>query len=148
MTTIAIPVEYGYTIAVSVASTLLLNVLGYKVASYRKVADVALPNMYADDNEAKKDKKKMIFNCKQRVHQNTLETFTSYMTALLIAGLQYPIAAPALGLLWIVGRIGYSYGYTSGDPAKRSIGAIGYIGSLGLLGLNGKIAFDLIMASC
>jgi len=103
--------------------------------------------MYAEEAEALKDKKKMIFNCKQRVHQNTLEGFTTYMVTLLIAGLQYPTASAGLGLIWCLGRMAYSYGYTSGDPKKRQLGAFGHIGDLGLLVLNGKIAFDMIMAA-
>ncbi|KAG0000399.1 Microsomal glutathione S-transferase 3 [Entomortierella chlamydospora] len=147
MTTITIPAEYGYTLAVSVVSSILVTALGVKVGTYRKVAGVNLPQMYADDEEAKKDKKKMIFNCKQRVHQNTLEGFTTYMASLLIAGIQYPTAAAGLGLVWCAGRILYSMGYSSGDPAKRSWGGFGHIGGLGLLGLVGKMAYDLIVSA-
>ncbi|KAG0273428.1 Microsomal glutathione S-transferase 3 [Linnemannia exigua] len=146
MATIALNADYGYTVAVSVASTLLVTILGFKVGSYRKEAGVPLPAMYADEVEAKKDKKKMIFNCKQRVHQNTLEGFTSFMVSLMIAGARYPVAAPVLGLIWCAGRMAYSFGYTSGDPNKRMYGAFGHIGDLGLLGLNAKMAFDMITA--
>ncbi|KAG0354233.1 Microsomal glutathione S-transferase 3 [Gamsiella multidivaricata] len=135
------------TLAVSVASTILVTALGFKVGSYRQIAGVPLPNMYADDAEARKDKKKMIFNCKQRVHQNTLEGFAPYLVSLLVAGLRYPIAAPALGSVWMLGRMAYSVGYTSGDPAKRQMGVWGHIGDIGLLALTGKIAYDMIMAS-
>ncbi|KAF8948645.1 Microsomal glutathione S-transferase 3 [Haplosporangium gracile] len=146
MASITLTAEYGYTIAVSAVSTFLVTMLGYKVGSYRKEAGVPLPAMYADEVEAKKDKKKMIFNCKQRVHQNTLEGFTSYMVSLMLAGARYPVAAPALGLIWCAGRLAYSYGYTSGDPNKRMYGAFGHIGDLGLLGLSIKMAFDMIAA--
>ncbi|KAG0254286.1 Microsomal glutathione S-transferase 3 [Mortierella polycephala] len=147
MVAITLAPEYGYTIAASVFSTVVVTVLAIKVGSYRKVAGVPLPNMYADDAEAKKDKKKMIFNCKQRVHQNTLEGFSSYLLSLMIAGISYPKASAGLGLVWCLGRMAYSYGYTSGDPNKRSMGAFGHIGELGLLGLNAKIAYDLIMSA-
>ncbi|KAF9895757.1 hypothetical protein BX616_008901, partial [Lobosporangium transversale] len=132
------------TLAVSVLSSVLVTGFGFKVGAYRKVAGVPLPQMYADEVEAKKDRKKQIFNCKQRVHQNTLEGFGSYLVTLLIAGLRYPVASAGLGLVWCAGRVAYSYGYTSGDPAKRQWGAFGHIGDLGLLGLTGKIAFDMI----
>ncbi|KAF9921800.1 Microsomal glutathione S-transferase 3 [Linnemannia zychae] len=147
MASINLGAEYGYTVAVSVVSTILVTYFGVKVGTYRKTAGVPLPAMYADEEEAKKDKKKMIFNCKQRVHQNTLEGFTSYMVSLMIAGARYPVAAPVLGLIWCVGRLAYSYGYTSGDPSKRMYGGFGQIGALGLLGLNIKIAFDMITAA-
>ncbi|KAF9937187.1 Microsomal glutathione S-transferase 3 [Mortierella antarctica] len=139
--------EYGYTIAVSIVSNILVTYLGHKVGAYRKEAGVALPSMYADELEAKKDKKKMIFNCKQRVHQNTLEGFTTYMISLMVAGTQYPCASAALGLVWCAGRLAYSAGYVSGDPNKRIWGAWGHIGELGLLGLTGKMAYDLIMSA-
>ncbi|KAG9066312.1 hypothetical protein KI688_001535 [Linnemannia hyalina] len=135
-----------YTVAVSIVSTVLVTFLGSRVGTYRKEAGVPLPTMYVEEAEAKKDKKKMIFNCKQRVHQNTLEGFTSYMVTLMLAGARYPVAAPVLGLIWCAGRLAYSFGYTSGDPAKRVYGAWGHIGDLGLLGLNIKMAFDLINA--
>ncbi|KAF9103730.1 Microsomal glutathione S-transferase 3 [Mortierella sp. GBA35] len=146
MASITLTSDYGYTIAVSVVSTVLVTILGHKVGAYRKEAGVPLPTMYADEAEAKKDRKKLIFNCKQRVHQNTLEGYTSFMVSLMIAGTRYPIAAPALGLIWCVGRLAYSYGYTSGDPNKRIYGGFGHIGDIGLLGLNVKMAFDMITA--
>ncbi|KAG0196521.1 Microsomal glutathione S-transferase 3 [Mortierella sp. GBA30] len=138
--------EYGYTIAVSVVSTIVVSALGFKVGAYRKVAGVPLPAMYADEAEAKKDKKKMIFNCKQRVHQNTLEGFSSYLITLMVAGLRYPTAAASLGMIWCLGRMAYSYGYSSGDPSKRIYGTFGHIGEMGLLVLTGKIAYDMIMS--
>ncbi|KAF8950298.1 hypothetical protein CPC16_004698 [Podila verticillata] len=147
MVTFTVTPEYGYTLAVSVASTVLLTVLGHRVGTYRKIADVPLPSAYADAAEAKVDKKKHTFNCYQRVHQNTLEGYSSFLATLLIAGLRYPIAAPVLGSIWIVGRIFYSIGYTSGNPAKRVFGAFGHIGDLGLLGLTGKMAWDLVMSA-
>ncbi|KAG0339266.1 Microsomal glutathione S-transferase 3 [Podila humilis] len=147
MVTFTIAPEYGYTIAVSIASQVLLTVLGARVGTYRKVADVPLPSAYADAADAKADKKKHLFNCYQRVHQNTLEGYTGFMSTLLIAGLRYPIAAPVLGMVWIVGRIFYSMGYTSGDPNKRVLGAFGHIGDLGLIGLTGKMAYDMIMSA-
>ncbi|KAI1319279.1 Microsomal glutathione S-transferase 3 [Mortierella claussenii] len=147
MVAIIVAPEYGYTVAVSVVSTVLVTALGFKVGAYRKAAGVPLPQMYADEVEAKKDKKKQIFNCKQRVHQNTLEGFTSYMITLMVAGLRYPVASAGLGLIWCLGRVAYSYGYTSGDPAKRQLGSFGHIGDLGLLGLTGKVAYDLIMSA-
>ncbi|KAF9432646.1 Microsomal glutathione S-transferase 3 [Entomortierella beljakovae] len=145
MTTI--PAEYGYTLAVGFASTFLVQVLAQRVGAYRKVAGVALPKMYVDEEEAKKDKKKQIFNCKQRVHQNTLEGFASYMFTLLVAGINYPRAAPALGLIWCLGRIAFSYGYSTGDPNKRMYGAFGFIGTFGLLGLSAKVAYEVIQSA-
>lgn len=116
------------------------------MTSYRAVAKVPLPYMYADAAEVKEDYQKHIFNCYQRIHQNTLEGFASYLVTLMFAGLQYPIASSVLGGIWIVGRIFYYRGYSTGNPAGRYWGAFGHIGEVGLLGLTGKMAFDLLTA--
>ena len=54
---------------------------------------------------------------------------------LFAAGIYFPISAASLGLALIIGRFIYSYGYASGGPQGRLIGAI--IGDLVLLGLLG-----------
>ncbi|KAF9296857.1 Microsomal glutathione S-transferase 3 [Linnemannia elongata] len=144
MATITVSPDYGFVVAVAIASCLLVFFFGAKVTSYRKIAQVPLPFLYADANECKEDHKKLIFNCYQRIHQNTLEGFTTYLVMLLLAGLEYPIASAALGGVWCVGRYLYYYGYSSGHPNSRKLGAFGHLGWLGLLGLAGKMAFDLI----
>ncbi|KAG0369402.1 hypothetical protein BC939DRAFT_407325 [Gamsiella multidivaricata] len=147
MATIIIAPEYGYTVAAAIASTILVTYLGVRVGSYRKIANVPYPFLYADAADCKDDHQKYIFNCYQRVHQNTLEGFASYLIMLMFAGIQYPVASAALGSIWCIGRILYSIGYTTGDPKKRQLGAFGHIGEIGLLVLTGKIAYDLIMSS-
>ncbi|KAF9995855.1 hypothetical protein BGZ79_010414, partial [Entomortierella chlamydospora] len=92
------------------------------------------------------DHQKYIFNCYQRVHQNTLEGFSGYMFSLLLGGMSYPIPAAALGGVWIIGRLFYFYGYTTGTPSYRHLGAFGHIGEIGLLGLTGKFAYDVIVS--
>ncbi|KAF9359029.1 Microsomal glutathione S-transferase 3 [Mortierella sp. AD094] len=146
MSTITILPEYGYTVAAAVASTFLVYFFGARVTKQRSVAKVPLPFEYADPTDCKDDHQKYIFNCYQRVHQNTLEGFSGYMFTLLLAGVNYPIPAAALGGVWIIGRIFYYYGYTTGNPASRQMGAFGHIGEVGLLGLTGKFAYDLIVS--
>ncbi|KAI1318112.1 Microsomal glutathione S-transferase 3 [Mortierella claussenii] len=146
MTTITLAPEYGYVVAVSVVSAVLVLFFGARVTNYRKVAKVPLPFMYADASECKEDHQKYIFNCYQRVHQNTLEGFSAYLATLLLAGIEYPIASAALGGVWCLGRIFYYIGYTSGNPSARMMGAFGHIGEVGLLGLTGKFAYDLIVS--
>jgi glutathione S-transferase len=74
-----------------------------------------------------------------RVQMNTLEQFALFLPLLWIAtALPVAIAylAPALGLLWVVGRVLYMGGYMA-DPAKRSLGfGIGAVAVLGLLVLS------------
>ncbi|KAG0007037.1 Microsomal glutathione S-transferase 3 [Modicella reniformis] len=144
MTTIVLAPEYGYTAAVALLSIAFVAFLGGRVHKYREFAQVPLPFPYADASECKDDHKKYIFNCYQRVHQNTLEGFAAYLLTLMFAGLQYPITSAAFGGVWFVGRILYYIGYTTGDPTKRHYGTFGHVGEFGLLGLSAKVAFDLI----
>jgi glutathione S-transferase len=58
-----------------------------------------------------------------RVHQNTLEALIVFLPSLwLFAILVNPIAAAALGLLFVVARVLYVRGYLE-DPKKRGAGA-------------------------
>ncbi|CAJ0902608.1 11537_t:CDS:2 [Entrophospora sp. SA101] len=71
--------------------------------------------VYATNEEAEKDKNKFIFNCYQRAHQNTLETYPQFLFLLTFS------------------RVAYAKGYQTGDPVKRGRGRFGTIGLLGLL---------------
>ncbi|KAI8908336.1 hypothetical protein EDD86DRAFT_207334 [Gorgonomyces haynaldii] len=73
------------------------------------------------------------FNCAQRVHHNTLESLPLILTWFVCCAVHYPIVASASIGIWVLGRMAYSRGYITGEPAKRNQGAFGYIGSLGLL---------------
>src|SRR5579863_7298737 len=74
-----------------------------------------------------------------RVQMNTLEQFVLFLPLLWIAtALPVVIAylAPALGLIWVAGRLIYMRGYMA-DPAKRGVGFnIGAGAVLGLLVLS------------
>ena len=50
------------------------------------------------------------------------------MLRVLVTGLKYPRFAAGLGGVWFVGRILYTIGYTSGDPAKRNTLSLGAAG--------------------
>jgi len=71
-----------------------------------------------------------------RVQMNTLEQFVMFLPLLWIATSYFGTVgwlAPALGLVWIVGRIVYMQGYMAA-PEKRGPGfGITMLGSLGLL---------------
>ncbi|KAF9429551.1 Microsomal glutathione S-transferase 3 [Podila epigama] len=142
-TTITLAHNYGYTVSMAVASIALTVFFGARVTSVRETAKVPLPFLYADQAEALEDHKKYIFNCYQRVHQNTLETFPSYLVLLLFAGAWYPLIATGFGAVWFLGRVFYFIGYTSGDPERRLWGTFGHIGELGLLGLSIKVIYDI-----
>ncbi|KAG2196092.1 hypothetical protein INT46_010159 [Mucor plumbeus] len=144
MTALTIPSEYGYVLGVSVASALYVFSLGAKVGGARKAAKVPYPYVYAEKSEAEKDPKKNIFNCTQRAHQNTLEILPVYNTLLLVGGLKYPEISAAAGVVFLLGRIVFTSGYVTGDPAKRTRGAFGYLGLITLLGTAACTIYSLV----
>lgn len=100
--------------------------------------------VYAEKSEAEKEPKKNVFNCTQRAHQNTLEMLPIYNTLLLVGGLKYPEISAAAGAVFLLGRIAFVSGYTTGDPAKRMRGAFGYLGLITLLGTSLVTVYSLI----
>ena len=85
------------------------------VGRARKLYKVEYPAMYSDTEQ--------VFNCYQRVHQNTLERVTVFLVILLAAGLFNAKMAAAFGFIWLAGRIIYSIGYYSGIPKNRIAGS-------------------------
>ncbi|RIA96347.1 hypothetical protein C1645_815528 [Glomus cerebriforme] len=144
MVQIEIANEFGYVIITGISSVFLVTYLAFKVGGARRRAGVPYPYLYAPKEECDKDEKKMIFNCYQRAHQNTLEVYPGFLFTLIVSGIKYPILASVGGGIWILGRLFYSWGYQSGDPAKRRRGVFGYFGSLILLGTTAATAFSLL----
>ncbi|KAH7414587.1 hypothetical protein KP509_14G000700 [Ceratopteris richardii] len=85
------------------------------------------------ESQMYEDKEDSVFNCYQRAHQNTLESYPAFIALLLSSGLGYPLTASTFGMIWVVGRVFYSLGYYSGDPRKRMRGMWHMAGLLGLL---------------
>jgi glutathione S-transferase len=59
-----------------------------------------------------------------RVQMNTLEAMPIFLPALWLAAVYFtrvPLLAPAIGLVWIVGRIIYMQAYMA-DPSRRGLG--------------------------
>ncbi|XP_071495523.1 glutathione S-transferase 3, mitochondrial-like [Diadema antillarum] len=136
MATVTLSADFAYVMLTGVASVIMLAFLGERVGVARKIHKVEYPMMYSPDN--------MLFNCSQRAHQNTLENYPQFLMLLFLAGIGFPRAASVCGLVWIVSRFSYAYGYYTGDPAKRMRGVYGYIGLLGLLGLSITNALRLL----
>ncbi|CAK9223483.1 unnamed protein product [Sphagnum troendelagicum] len=103
-----------------------------QVGAARKKYKVFYPTMYAVESENPQAK---LFNCVQRAHQNVLEFMPTFISLLLVGGLQYPRLAAVLGLVYVVARYFFFKGYSTGDPEKRltSGGGFHYVGIIGLL---------------
>ncbi|CAO1623208.1 unnamed protein product [Jaminaea pallidilutea] len=121
---IPVPVGYGY-VGLALLGVPYLNLAQIiLVNKARKASGIPYPQLYADKAEAKASNKAHKFNCVQRAHQNTLESLPSYAISLIVAGLRFPRLAAGLGATWLIGRVLYTIGYSSGDPSARTKGAI------------------------
>ncbi|THG99861.1 hypothetical protein EW026_g2555 [Hermanssonia centrifuga] len=98
----------------------LVSTVSLVVGKARKAAHIAYPQLYAEKDEALMSKSARIFNCVQRSHQNTLEHITMIVSSTLIAGLSRPGLAASLCISWVLGRVSYTIGYSTGDAAKRN----------------------------
>ena len=99
---------------------------GMRVPSFRKPAGMKYPKAYADTldiqnaDSAEKKHAMYLFNCAQRAHANYLENHPSAVIAMLIAGIQYPIASAVTGALWMACRLIYAVGYTRSDKTDAT----------------------------
>lgn len=143
-----IPDGYGYTALIALGVIPLMGfVQGSVVTTLRQRAKVPYPNAYATHEQVKNSPEAYKFNCAQRAHGNLLENMPQTIATLLFSGLFYPQAAPILGLIWVVSRALYAYGYiTSNKPSGkgRAIGGGFWIGQLGLIGLSATAAFKML----
>jgi len=72
------------------------------------------------------------FNRYQRVHQNNCEIIPTFFVMMIIAGIGFPIPAAVSGLVWVLGRHAYAWGYYQ-SVDKRIYGMFFHIGELALL---------------
>mmetsp|Transcript_52737 Transcript_52737/g.115630 ORF Transcript_52737/g.115630 Transcript_52737/m.115630 type:complete len:144 (+) Transcript_52737:43-474(+) len=124
-----IPDEFGYVVITVATSWLMNTFLTVQVAMARKKFNVQYPALYAEKGHAHADE----FNCVQRAHQNTLESWGPVTILALVNGLVYPVVSAGLFALWQVGRIIYGIGYAKGGPTGRMAGGIiSHLGDLPL----------------
>ncbi|KAJ7093959.1 membrane-associated proteins in eicosanoid and glutathione metabolism [Mycena belliarum] len=146
--TIVLPEGTGYLAGAFLSSALLLVWQSISVVGVRKRAGVEYPRAYAEKAEMEANPAAVLFNCAQRAHQNTLESLPIIYVMTLITALQRPtLAAGVLGL-WVVGRVGYTLGYYTGDAKRRTnvLSAVQYPILLGLLGTSVWTIWDLVKA--
>ncbi|GFY57358.1 coiled-coil domain-containing protein 28B [Trichonephila inaurata madagascariensis] len=103
---IAIDEDYGYVIIVGILSMLFGYGLGANVFFARKRFGIKYPIMYSETN--------LQFNCMQRVHANYLEMFPTYLVLLFCGGLAHPFYCAIAGIIYLLGRMVYSIGYSTG----------------------------------
>ncbi|KAI6136461.1 hypothetical protein F5141DRAFT_1074841 [Pisolithus sp. B1] len=123
MSPILLPEGYKYITAPLVSLGWVLIWQGVLVGRARRRAGIAYPQLYAEQAECKANPAALKFNCTQRAHQNTLEFVPIIVLGTLITGLNYPLLATALSGTFSIGRVLYTHGYKTGDPAKRTPGA-------------------------
>ncbi|HEY1615567.1 MAG TPA: MAPEG family protein [Rhizomicrobium sp.] len=111
---------------VTVLAIIVYMVTAFRVGRMREKHGVAAPAVTGHP----------AFERAYRVQMNTLESMPIFLPALWLATLYFvlvPFLAPALGLVWIVGRIVYMQAYIA-DPAKRGLGfGIAGVSQLALL---------------
>jgi hypothetical protein len=76
---------YGWVVIVLILHLLENMWMAWQVGNARKRYKVFYPTMYALESENSQAK---LFNCVQRGHQNNLELMPTFISLLLVAGLQ------------------------------------------------------------
>ena len=137
MSALSLPSEYGYVILTGVSSIFMVMYLAVQVGKARKKFKVYYPKMYDDDQP--------VFNCYQRAHQNTLEMYSPFLMGLFVGGLRHPCISTVAGIVWIISRFVYAFGYYTGDPKKRMRGSFGYGASIVLILCTVSTAVQLLL---
>ncbi|KAI9902909.1 hypothetical protein N3K66_002261 [Trichothecium roseum] len=131
--TLELPDRFAFVLATA-SSTFMVNYLHmFLTVKHRKASGLQYPIAYATQEQAAKSPAAHAFNCAQRAHANFIENQPSFLGALLIYGLKNPTTAAILGATWVIGRIIYAIGYTSGGPQGRVFGSLlSQVGDLSL----------------
>lgn len=114
------------TAGVTILAVIFYIVTAIRVGTMRERHNIAAPAVTGHPQ----------FERAYRVQMNTLEAMPVFLPALWISAYYFtkvPLLAPAIGLVWIVGRIVYMQAYMA-DPSKRSLGfAISALSQIALL---------------
>lgn len=86
--------------------------MGLQVAGARRTSSIQAPAMTGHP----------LLERAVRVHYNTLEWLPMFVISLWLFAIYWnDLIAAGLGVVWIVGRLVYSFGYMA-DPGKRGMG--------------------------
>lgn len=140
--TVTLTKEHGYAAGVALSSWVVLQYMGVKVMKARQHYNVQYPVLYASES----DIQGKIFNCIQRGHQNTLENYPQFLVMLGLGSIKYPLISSIGGGIWLLGRVVYFQGYSTGQPEKRAYGGFAYAGLFMMLGCALKFTYELITA--
>jgi len=133
-------------VLLAATSTFILNTIhGINTGKFRKAAKVDYPAAYAPSSRT--DIEAYRFNCAQRAHANFIENHPSFLAALLLAGLRFPITAALMGAGWSVARYAYMAGYSEGSSGGkgRYKGAAFWLFQFGLIGMAGWNGLAMVM---
>ncbi|CAF1126927.1 unnamed protein product [Rotaria sordida] len=134
--------EHGFAAGVAVSSWFVLQYMGVNVMKARKRFSIEYPKLYSSDSDPQSKK----FNCIQRGHQHTLEVYPEFLLMLSLGSIRYPVISSIGGVIWLIGRIIFFQGYSTGQPEKRRYGSFGYFGLFTMMGCAIKSIYDLIRA--
>ena len=127
--------HHRWTALVSLLSLLVYFWMSLQVGRARGKCGIHAPAMTGDP----------LLERAVRVHYNTLEWLPIFLVSLWLAAVYWnELIAAALGVVWIVGRLIYAFGYMA-DPAKRSAGFFiqAIAGAILLFGALVKIIYSL-----
>jgi glutathione S-transferase len=134
----------SYVLLAAATYGILNTVHASNTTRFRKAASIPYPLAYAPSSRT--DPAAYKFNCAQRAHANYIENSPSFLVALVLAGLRYPVAAGALGVGWCVARWMYMQGYSTGAEGGkgRYKGIWFYLCHFGLVGLCGWSGVQMV----
>ena len=110
--------------------------MGAQVAGARGKSGIAAPTMTGHP----------LLERTIRVHYNTLEWLPMFLAGLWLFAIYWnDLVAAGLGLVWIVGRLIYSFGYVA-DPGKRGTGFLiqALATAILLFGALGRLIYVLV----
>ncbi|KAJ8082021.1 hypothetical protein PM082_007867 [Marasmius tenuissimus] len=130
-----VPEELALVGASLLSTTILLFYQTTIVFKARTAAGIEYPQVYAEKAQEDASIAAKKFNCAQRAHQNTLEGLFPIYVKTAITAVRYPKLAAGMLAAWTVARVIFTHGYATGDPKKRTFGAL--LGDIPLVGLLG-----------